>query len=415
MRAESLPLDVVVHVHQVADGADIIGDVGIAVDGMLDGAACHGKVDHVHGAVVVEHGVDQTAGKGIAAAHAIQNVKGVEFALKGVAVVPHKGLEAVLAAAVGIAHMAGNALEVGVAGNEMLEDLVLLLIAGLQGHAVLPVALAVIVVVLPQVVGLNAQQNVNIRQALGAEIAGFLPAPQGRAEVAVKADSQALLFGHLEHIDDEAAAVGAQCRGNAAQVQPVVAVQQSVQIDLGEVILGNGTVLAVINDLGSADAVASLQIISTQPVGGGLVGLGQDHGSAMHIVGAQPAHRALAQAVVGHYAEEGAVHTQVGQGQCNVGLAAAVAGFKAGCHADLFVVRRGQTEHDLAAGDKFLAVGLAAEDGIVVFHNAPPKKSFLGSISCENTLLYPLYRTAHRIASKCCFGREKKKKKFWLF
>ena len=29
-------LDVVVHVHQVADGADIVGDVGIAVDGVLD-------------------------------------------------------------------------------------------------------------------------------------------------------------------------------------------------------------------------------------------------------------------------------------------------------------------------------------------------------------------------------------------
>ena len=30
-----LPLDIVVHVHQVADGAHIIGDVGIAVDGVL--------------------------------------------------------------------------------------------------------------------------------------------------------------------------------------------------------------------------------------------------------------------------------------------------------------------------------------------------------------------------------------------
>ena len=113
MRAESLPLDIVVHVHQVADGADIIGDVGIAVDGVLDGAACHGKVDHVHSLIVVQHGVDQAAGKGIAAAHAIQNIKGVELALKGVAVVPHKGLEAVLAAAVGIAHMAGKHLRLG--------------------------------------------------------------------------------------------------------------------------------------------------------------------------------------------------------------------------------------------------------------------------------------------------------------
>ena len=44
-------LDVVVHVHEVADGADIIGDVGIAVDGVLDGAAGHGEVDHIHGLV----------------------------------------------------------------------------------------------------------------------------------------------------------------------------------------------------------------------------------------------------------------------------------------------------------------------------------------------------------------------------
>ena len=53
-----LPLDIVVHVHQVADGAHIIGDVGIAVDGVLDGAAGHCKVDHIHGLVVVQHGVD---------------------------------------------------------------------------------------------------------------------------------------------------------------------------------------------------------------------------------------------------------------------------------------------------------------------------------------------------------------------
>ena len=58
-----------------------------AVDGMLDGAACHGKVDHIHSLIVVQHSVDQAAGKGIAAAHAVQNIKGVELALKGVAVV----------------------------------------------------------------------------------------------------------------------------------------------------------------------------------------------------------------------------------------------------------------------------------------------------------------------------------------
>ena len=55
------------------------------------------------------------------------------------------------------------------------------------------------------------QQNVNKAGTPGAEIAGF-PA-KGRAEVAVKAEQSGPSFGHLEHIDDEAAAVGAQCRG----------------------------------------------------------------------------------------------------------------------------------------------------------------------------------------------------------
>ena len=130
--------------------------------------------------------------------------------------------------------------------------------------------------------------------------------------------------------------------------------------------------LAVVDDLGSADAVAGLQIISTQTVRRGLVRLGQDHGGAVHIVGAQPAHRALAQTVVGYYAEEGAVHAKVCQCQRNVGLAAAIAGLKSGCHADLFVVRRGQAQHDLTTGDELLAIGLAAKDRIEMFHKAPP-------------------------------------------
>ena len=339
---------------------------------MLDGAACHCKVDHIHGFVVVQHGVDQAAGKGIAAAHAVQNVKGVQLALEGVPLVPHKGLQAVFAAAVGVAHMAGNALQVGVALDEPLEDLVLLLVAGLQGHAVLPVALAVVVFILPQVVGLNAQQHIHIGQAFGTEVPCFLPGPQGRAEVAVKAHGQALLLGNLQHIKDQAAAVGCQCRGNAAEVQPVVALQQGVQIHLRKIILGNGAVFAVVDDLGSADAVAGLQIISTQTVRGGLVRLGQDHGGAVHIVGAQPAHSALAQTVIGHYAEKGAVHAKVCQRQRNVGLAAAIAGLKSGCHADLFVVRRGQAQHDLTTGDELLAIGFAAKDRIEMFHNAPP-------------------------------------------
>ena len=390
-------LDVVVHVHQVADGADIVGDVGIAVDGVLDGAACHRKVYHVHGLVVVEHGVDEAAGEGVAAAHAVEDVEGEQLALEGVAVIPHKGFQAVLAAAVGIADVAGDALQAGVALDEVLEDFVLLLIAGLQRHAVLPVALGVVVLVLPQVVGLDAQQHVHIGQALGAEVAGLVPGPEGGAEVAVEADGQALLLGFLEHIDDEAAAVGGQSRGNAAQVQPVEALQQLVQIDLREIVLGDGAVLAVIDDLGGADAVAGLEVVCTQTVGGRLIRLGEDHGGAVDVVGAQPAHGALAEAVVRHDAEEGAVHAEVCQRKGDVGLAAAVAGLKVGGHAELFVVRRGQAQHDLAAGDEFRSGRLVAQNGVEMFHNGPPV-ALLGHLS--RRLSYTILETGRLVLSR---------------
>ena len=294
--------------------------------------------------------------------------------------------------------MAGDALQVGVTLDEVLEDLVLLLVAGLQGHAIFPVALGVIVLIFPQVVRFDAQQHINIGQALGAEIPGLVPGPEGGAEVAIKADGQAFFLGYFQHVDDEAAAVGSQGRGNAAQVQPVKTVQQSIQIHLRKIVLGNGAVFAVIDDLGGADAVAGLQIVSTQTIRGSLVRLGEDHRGAVHIVGAEPAHGALAQTVVGHHAEERAVHAQVCQCQRDIGLAAAVAGLKVGSHAQLFVVRRGQAQHDLAAGDKLLSGGLLAKDRIEMFHNAPPKRRFwirgpdsffTGKLS-EHTLLYPL-------------------------
>ena len=345
----------------------------------------------------MEHGVDEAAGESVAAAHAVEDVEGEQLALEGVAVIPHKGFQAVLAAAVGIADVAGDALQAGVALDEVLENFVLLLIAGLQRHAVLPVALGVVILVLPQVVGLDAQQHVHIGQALGAEVAGLVPGPEGGAEVAVEADGQALLLGLLEHIDDEAAAVGGQSRGNAAQVQPVEALQQLVQIDLGEIVLGDGAVLAVIDDLGGADAVAGLEVVCTQTVGGRLVRLGEDHGGAVDVVGAQPAHGAFAEAVVRHDAEEGAVHAEVCQREGDVGLAAAVAGLKVGGHAELFVVRRGQAQHDLAAGDEFRSGRLVAQNGVEMFHNGPPV-ALLGHLS--RRLSYTLLETGRLVLSR---------------
>ena len=155
--------------------------------------------------------------------------------------------------------------------------------------------------------------------------------------------------------------------------------------------------LAVIDDLGGADAVAGLEVVCTQTVGRSLIRLGEDHGGAVDVVGAQPAHGAFAEAVVRHDAEEGAVHAEVCQREGDVGLAAAVAGLKVGGHAELFVVRRGQAQHDFAAGDEFRSGRLVAQNGVEMFHNGPPV-ALLGHLS--RRLSYTILETGRLVLSR---------------
>ena len=68
--------------------------------------------------------------------------------------------------------------QVGIARHKRLKDSILLLIGGLQGYAVLHIALAMIALVAPQMIGFDAQQHINIGQAQGAEVPRLLPCPQ---------------------------------------------------------------------------------------------------------------------------------------------------------------------------------------------------------------------------------------------
>ena len=86
--------------------------MGVPVDGVLDHAVRDGEIEHVHGLVIVQHGVDEAAGEGIAAADAVQDVEGEEPAFKGVVVIPHKGLQAVLRAGMRVAHVARDAADI---------------------------------------------------------------------------------------------------------------------------------------------------------------------------------------------------------------------------------------------------------------------------------------------------------------
>ena len=128
-----LPLDIEIHIHDFLDGLGIVGDIGVAVDGVLDDRGSHCEVHHIHGLIAPHHGVDQAGSEGITAAHTVQNVEGEELTLKGVALIPHIGLQGIGGTGVDIAHVPGDALDIGIPLDEVLEYFVLLLIAGLQG------------------------------------------------------------------------------------------------------------------------------------------------------------------------------------------------------------------------------------------------------------------------------------------
>ena len=152
-------------------------------------------------------------------------------------------------------------------------------------------------------------------------------------------------------------------------MQPIKILKQGVQIDLGQVVLGQCAVHTVVNDLAGADAVAGFQIVGTQAVAGGFLLGGKDHRRAMYVVAAQPAHGAFAQRVVGYHAKKRRIHAKICQCKGYICLAAAVACLKRGGHTDLFVVGRGQAQHDLTDGDELLRAGGVHQNGIGVFHN----------------------------------------------
>ena len=68
--------NVVAHIQQIPDHRYVVDDICVSTNGVLERAAGHGEINHIHRFIMVHHRVDQTAGKGIATPYAIQDVKG---------------------------------------------------------------------------------------------------------------------------------------------------------------------------------------------------------------------------------------------------------------------------------------------------------------------------------------------------
>ena len=71
--------------------------------------------------------------------------------------------------------MAGNTFKVWIALGKHLKDCLLLPKIWLKGNLILDVSFFMIALIYPQVVRLNPEQNIHIRQTVSAEISGFLP------------------------------------------------------------------------------------------------------------------------------------------------------------------------------------------------------------------------------------------------
>lgn len=154
-------------------------------------------------------------------------------------------------------------------------------------------------------------------------------------------------------------------------MQPVIAVQQLLHIQTAEIILSHCAVLSVVNYFAGTDSISSFQIIGTQTLSRSLLWACQNHRSAVYITGAKPANCAFSQAVIGNYAEKGAVHSQVGQSHGNICLASAVACLKICGQTDLLVIGRCQTQHDFTNRNKLFCACNIRPQRILMFHKIP--------------------------------------------
>ena len=180
----------------------------------------------------------------------------------------------------------GNALYPRIFPHELTEYSRLSVIIRLKGQTVLHVPCGMVSVILPQVIRLNPQKDIDIRQALCAEIPRLVPRPQSTAEIPVKAHRQPHIFGLAHDTEGEISAGRRQCRSYPAHVKPREPFKQSFNADPRIVILSERAVPAVIGYLAGTNAVACLKIVRSETVSWCLMFSCEDDGRTMDIVAA---------------------------------------------------------------------------------------------------------------------------------
>ncbi len=170
---------------------------------------------------------------------------------------------------------------------------------------------------------LVGDDGVHVLDQLGHHLVGGLAVlPEVLAVVQVAAHVQAQLLGGLHCSQGEVRRGLADGRGDAGDVEPGGAGHDLFPVDGVGLGFGDGAARAVIDDLAGTLDGAGLQIIDAHAAG--LI----DDGVHVHAEAAELPRAGAADVVVGQNGDEGGVHPVVGQGNGDVGFAAAEGGFQ---------------------------------------------------------------------------------------
>ena len=223
--------------------------------------------------------------------------------------------------------------------------------------------------------------NVDVLSQLGHSGIGLGTGPQLAAVVQVAGDLDAASLGCLAGLLADFHAVGTQSGGDAGEVEPVGAFKDLVPIEILGLSQLDGGIGTVVNADGATLRSALLVVVDTHTVAA------TDDQRGVNAIAAQRVHSSLADGMGGQLGNKSGIHAVVGQGNGNVGFAAAEGEFYTlGLHETL-IVEGLQTQHQFAKGNYschyFLASLTISTDFLhssVISSQAPASISLSGHI-----------------------------------
>ena len=315
--------------------------VVVAADGVLQSGSRNRELNRSLSVLSAEQSINQTAAEGVTAANAVDDGQVVLLGEAVVlAVIEHCG-PAVVGGGVALAQGDGDLLKAEGVSQLLGNGLVALVVdgaavdvggLGLDAEDILGILLV-------------GDADIDVLGQLGHGFPGLGAGPQLAAVVQVAGDLDAAGLSSLACVQADFDHIGAQSGSDAGEVEPIGAVEDLIPI---EVLAGgqlDGGVGTVIDADGAALGSALLVIVDTNTVAAA------DDQRGVHTVAAQAVHSGLTDGMSGQLGDESGIHAVVGQGDGDIGLAAAKGEFNILCLDETLIVEGLQTEHQLAEGD----------------------------------------------------------------